>query len=249
LVDAEASGRLTTFLAARRLVDFRGPHGWTRSSVDLGRSEPIYDSPAGVEARIRRVQPLIELRVPFTLDRGQLEDAARGADDIDLGPLDEAARAISLAENATVFHGYEAGGVQGIVERSTHEPITITDNHDDYPRFVAGAVRRLMDSGIGGPFGLALSSEIWTAVAESAEHGGYPLMEHLAKIVQAPIVWAPGLDGAVVLSLRGGDFVMESGEDLSVGWLSDDRESVTLYLEESFAFRVVEPDAAIALRR
>jgi uncharacterized linocin/CFP29 family protein len=60
-------------------------------------------------------------------------------------------------------------------------------------------------------------------------------------------VWAPGVDGAVVLSLRGGDFVLDSGQDLSIGYLAHDAEQVQLYLEESISFRVVEPDAAVAL--
>jgi len=62
------------------------------------------------------------------------------------------------------------------------------------------------------------------------------------------LVWAPGVDGGVVLSLRGGDFILDSGQDLSIGYLSHDADVVRLYLEESFSFRVLEPDAAIALR-
>ena len=60
-------------------------------------------------------------------------------------------------------------------------------------------------------------------------------------------MWAPGLDGAVVVSLRGGDFLFESGQDLSVGYDHHDADAVRLYLEESFSFRVNAPEAAIAL--
>ena len=35
-IDAEATRSLTHFLAARRIVDFRGPLGWEHSAVDLG---------------------------------------------------------------------------------------------------------------------------------------------------------------------------------------------------------------------
>jgi uncharacterized linocin/CFP29 family protein len=57
------------------------------------------------------------------------------------------------------------------------------------------------------------------------------------------------VQGGVVLSLRGGDFVLESGQDLSIGYSSHDADVVRLYIEESFSFRVLEPDAAVALRR
>jgi uncharacterized linocin/CFP29 family protein len=50
-----------------------------------------------------------------------------------------------------------------------------------------------------------------------------------------------------VLSLRGGDFLFESGQDLSVGYDSHDAQIVRLYLEESFSFRVATPEAAVAL--
>jgi len=40
--------------------------------------------------------------------------------------------------------------------------------------------------------------------------------------------------GAVVLSLRGGDFLFESGQDLSLGYDHPTPSSVHLYVEESF---------------
>ena len=64
-IDAEAKRTLEVLLAARRLVDFQGPLGWSASAISNGRTETL--SPAlqeGVVARIRRVQPLIEIRVP-----------------------------------------------------------------------------------------------------------------------------------------------------------------------------------------
>ena len=62
-------------------------------------------------------------------------------------------------------------------------------------------------------------------------------------------MWAPGVTGAVVLSLRGGDFCFESGQDISIGYESHDADVVRLYLEESFSFHVATPEAAVALTR
>ena len=105
----------------------------------------------------------------------------------------------------------------------------------------------LLETGISGPYGLALGPTGYTGVVETTEHGGYPVFEHLGHILNGPIVWAPGVQGAVVLSLRGGDFLFESGQDLSIGYDHHDRQDVHLYLEESFSFRVATPEAAIAL--
>jgi uncharacterized linocin/CFP29 family protein len=84
-------------------------------------------------------------------------------------------------------------------------------------------------------------------VLETSEHGGYPLLNHLREIIGGPLVFSPGVEGAVVVSMRGGDFLFESGQDLSVGYWDHDNEAVNLYLEESFSFRVVTPEAAVAL--
>lgn len=248
-IDGEARTRLATYLAARKLVDFAGPHGWTRDAVELGRIERLAASPCdGVAAARRQVQPLVELRTPFKLDRAELDAAARGAADPDLGPLEAAARRIALAENSAVFHGYAAGGIVGMSEASSHEAVEIGTSYADYPAFAAAAVERLLDAGITGPYGLALGPNQYTGVVETTENGGYPVFEHLHHILGGPIVWAPGAEGALVASVRGGDFVLDSGEDLSIGYASHDLESVTLYLEESFTFRVLEPDAVVALR-
>ncbi|TBR21013.1 MAG: bacteriocin, partial [Reyranella sp.] len=58
---------------------------------------------------------------------------------------------------------------------------------------------------------------------------------------------APGLDGGLVISLRGGDFELTVGQDFSIGYLEHDTERVRLYIEESFTFLVLSPQAAIPL--
>jgi uncharacterized linocin/CFP29 family protein len=247
-IDDEARQRLTPALAARKLVDFGGPHGWEHSATNLGRVRPVTDGPGeGIEAAQRRVLALVELRAAFQLGRSELSDADRGAEDVDLAALDDAAHRIAIAENRAVFHGWNAAEIVGIAEASTHDPIALGEDCARYPRHVAKAVEALLSAGIDGPYGLALGPEAHTRVLETSEHGGYPLLDHLRKILGGPLVWAPGVQGAVVLSKRGGDFLFESGEDLSVGYNRHDADAVHLYLEESFSFRVVTPEAAVAL--
>jgi uncharacterized linocin/CFP29 family protein len=248
VLDDEARERLTPALPARKLVDFAGPHGWEYSATNLGRVEEIADAPGdGVAASQRRVVGLLELRAHFSVSRAQLDDAERGAEDVDLGTLDSAARRIAIAENAAVFHGMGAAGIRGIAEASTHDEINLGEDCEVYPRHVAKSVDALRDAGIDGPYGLALSPEGHTHVLETAEHGGYPLMQHLHEILGGPILWAPGVNGGIVVSLRGGDFLFDSGQDLSIGYEGHDADAVQLYLEESFSFRVATPEAAVPL--
>ena len=246
-IDEEASRTLRHFLAARKLVDFSGPLGWEHSAETLGRVDPLGDAPAGVDAAIRMMQPLAELRTPFDLSRRELEAIDRGSRDYDLQVVIDAARQAAPAEDAAVFHGYEAAGIAGISQSTPHAPVVIGDDYNQYPGTVARALATLQAAGIAGPFAIALGPRCYTGVIETTEHGGYPVLEHIRLILGGPIVWAPAVDGAIVVSLRGGDFQLTCGQDFSIGYLDHDADSVRLYLEESMTFRALSPDAGVAL--
>ncbi len=248
LIDTEARERLVPGLAARRLIDFAGPLGWEYSATNLGRVEDLTAASDRLQAQRRRVLPLVELRAPFSVSLEELRAGDRGAEDVDFDDLDVAARQLASAENAAVFSGWSEAGIDGICGACPHPPIARGDDFDRYPSRVAAAVELLLRNGVGGPYGLALSGDDYTHVVETAEHGGYPLFSHLRQILEGPLVWTPGIEGAIVVSLRGGDFLFESGQDVSVGYESHDAERVGLYLEESFSFRVASPEAAVVIR-
>lgn len=247
-LDREVQQRLVPGLAARRLVDFSGPHGWEHSAVDLGRVADVDAPGKGLRAGLRRMLPLVELRADFVVSRSELRDLDRGAVDLDLGAVDAAARQIARAENVAVFHGWATAGIVGMTEAATIPPIAAGKKFADYPKYVAKAVETLLSAGVSGPYGLALGPDGYTGVVETTENGGLIVFDHLREILGGPIVWAPGVLGAVVLSLRGGDFLFESGQDLSLGYDHHDASSVHLYVEESFTFRVATPEAAVALK-
>ena len=247
-IDAEARRVLALELAGRKLVDFEGPHGDAAAAVNLGRVEVLKSGPlAGVDAARRTVLPLLELRIAFQLARAELDAIDRGAKDPDLGPLVEAARRIAHAEDTAIFHGYPAGGITGIAEASAHPAVPISENYAAYPRSVAEATRLLRLAGVDGPYAIALGPRCFTGLMQATTEGGYPVLQVIRKIVDGPIVWAPAVDGAVVLSTRGGDFELTVGRDLSIGYLAHTDTTVTLYLTESMTFRVLTAEAAVAL--
>jgi uncharacterized linocin/CFP29 family protein len=247
-IESDVRPRLEAHLAARKLVDFEGPLGWDHAATNIGRARTIPALSSELVASQRTVLPLVEVRVPFALSRRELDDIDRGARDIDLSALDTAARHLALGENRAVFHGYEAAGITGVSEASSHDSIALETDVDRYPAAVARAVDVLRQSGIGGPYGLAIAPDLYTEIIETTEHGGYPLFDHLGEILEGAVAWAPGVSGGLVMSQRGGDFVFECGQDIAIGYSAHDTTTVDLYLEESYTFRVLEPDAAIALR-
>ncbi|MFR9801429.1 family 1 encapsulin nanocompartment shell protein [Pseudonocardia sp. RS010] len=252
-IDDEARERLTPLLAARTVVDFVGSGGWQHSARSLGRTTGLAGPPpgvtggAGVSARVRRVLPLAEVRVPFTVSRAEIDDVQRGAPDPEFDDLDRAARVAAEIENRTVFHGWPAAHVQGIAQAAPYKSLALGRDCLKWPGVVARGVDTLRRNGIGGPFVLAVGPDLYTKIVETTEYGGYLLFDHLKRILGGSVIWAAGVDGAVLVSERGGDFALDVGQDLAIGYSHHDADSVTLYIEESFTFQVVEPDAAFAL--
>jgi len=245
-IEAEARRTFTLHVAARRVVDVRGPEGLSVAAVGTGHLTSI-DAPwDGVTARLRSVQPLVELRVPFTLSRAAIDDVERGAQDPDWQPVKDAARTIAFAEDRAVFEGYPAAGIAGVRASSSNPALPLPPSAADYPDAVSKAVSALRLAGVDGPFSLLLSADAYTRVSETADHG-YPVRDHLARVVDGDIIWAPAIDGAFVLSGRGGDHELRLGQDLSIGYLSHDASSVELYFTESLTFLACTPEASVAL--
>jgi uncharacterized linocin/CFP29 family protein len=247
-IDEEARRTLRHFIAGRPLVDFTGPLGWEHAARGLGRVQPATPSPGeGVVADVRTVQPLVELHIPFELSLEELAAIDRGAPDPDLTAVTDAARRAALAEDRALFGGYEPAAMAGMASASPYDPLPIGDDYNEYPGTVARAVARLRDAGVGGPYAIALGGRCYTGVIETTEHGGYPVLEHIRVILGGPIMWAPAVDGAVVVSRRGGDYEFVCGEDFAVGYRTHSESSVELYLEESMTFVIREPAAAVGL--
>lgn len=244
-IDKEARRTLKSYLAARKLVDFTGPLGWAASAVNLGRVETLSQGPVQhVEARVRVVQPLVEIRVPFELSRAELDAIDRGSQNADLQPVIDAARYAALAEDHAVFNGYPAAGIQGIGETAAGSSLTVATDYLQFPATLAEAKDTLRTRGIDGPYAIALGPRCYTGLQRTFTSGGYPVMENVRRMLDGPIVWAPAIDGAVVLSLRGGDFELGVGQDFSIGYLSHDATTVQLYIQESFTFQPHTPEAA-----
>ncbi len=248
-IDNEARRVLKLHLAARKLVDFSGPHGWKLGAVNTGRLRPIQRGPsAEVQHAVRHVQPLVELRSPFVMKTIELDYAARGANDLDLDPVIAASERVAHAEDGAIFGGFKEASITGIIEASPHTPIDDAANVD-WPRAVVQAKETLRVAGMDGPYALALGPKAYDEITADSEDG-YPLRQRIEANLDGPLVWAPALtEGAVLLTTRGGDYELTVGQDLAIGYAGHDRESVELYLTESFTFRVLEDKAAILLRR
>lgn len=245
-IEEEATRTFKRHIAGRRVVDLSGPHGDDFNAVGLGRTTSIDAPDSGVQARQRLVQPLVELRVPFTLSRQELDDVERGARDTDLDPVKDAAKKIAFAEDRAIFEGYPAAAITGIRSGTTNEAVKLPGDPRLAPEAVAQALSKLRLAGVDGPYSVLLSADLYTAVSETSDHG-HPIRTHIERLIDGDIIWAPAIDGAFVLSTRGGDFDLQLGQDLSIGYLAHDAETVQLYFQESLTFLVYTAEAAVPL--
>jgi uncharacterized linocin/CFP29 family protein len=245
-IEEEASRTLKRHLAARHVVDVQGPKGLEFSAIGTGHLRQITTPGDGIQAAARETKALVEFRIPFELTRQAIDDVERGAMDSDWSPLKDAARKIAFAEDRAVFEGYAPGQIQGFRQGVSNPILTLPADAWNYPDTVAQAVSQLRLAGVNGPYVLVLGAEPYTAVGGASDEG-YPVLEHIRRLVDAEIVWAPVIEGGLVLTTRGGDFELHIGQDISIGYLSHSETTVRLYLQETFTFLLLTSEAAVVL--
>jgi uncharacterized linocin/CFP29 family protein len=245
-IEEEATRTLKRYLAGRRVVDVKEPGGVSLSAIGTGHLRNI-DAPGdGILARQREVKPLVELRAPFQLDRQAIDDVERGANDSDWQPLKDAAKRIAFAEDRAIFEGYAAGGIEGIRQGISNPIASLPADVVRYPDAIAEALSQLRLVGVNGPYSVVLGADAYTALSEASDHG-YPVVQHIQRLVNEEIIWAPAIAGAFVLTTRGGDFDLHIGQNVSIGYSNHSDTTVSLYLQETFTFLLLTAEAAVAL--
>ena len=245
-IEEETSRTIKRYLAGRRVVDVHAPAGSALSAVGTGHLRTIAAPGDGITARQREVNAIVELRVPFELDRQMIDDVERGANDSDWQPAKDAARKIAFAEDRAIFEGYSAAGIVGVRQGTSNPKKSLPADVRKYPEAFAEALSQLRLVGVNGPYSILLSADAYTELAETSDYG-YPVLEHVKRLVEGKIIWAPAIDGAFVVTTRGGDLDLHIGQDVSIGYLSHTDKNVRLYLQETFTFLYLTSESCVAL--
>src|ERR1700723_1812780 len=245
-IEEETSRTFKRYLAGRRVVDVQGPAGSDLSAVGTGHLLTIAAPGEGVISRQREAKALVELRVPFDLERQMIDNVERGANDSDWQPTKDAARKLAFAEDRAIFEGYAAAGIVGVRQGTSNPQKSLPADVRKYPEAFAEALSQLRLVGVNGPYSVVLSADAYTELAETSDNG-YPVLEHAKRLVDGKIIWAPAIDGAFVVTTRSGDFDLHIGQDVSIGYLSHTDTAVRLYLQETFTFLLLTSEAAVAL--
>ena len=247
-IDSTARSRLTTFLSGRAVVDVTAPAGWDLASVNLGSLNiPENNEINGVNWATRNCLPLIEIRTPFTVSQLQVDNMTRGADCIDLQALETGARQVANFEENVIYNGFPDAKMKGILDVTPHEPVKVEGGLDKLNEAIGDAIKRLHVDGISGPYALVLPTDQYHVLLETTMTG-YPMVKMLEELLQGGIHWSTALTQGVLLTTRGGDYELVLGQDLSIGYAMHDKDNIELYFTESFAFRILEPAAAVPLQ-
>ena len=247
-IEGRALEILKSRLTARKIIDVNGPHGWEKAAINLGRlSVGKTDSKSGVDWGLRQVQPLIETRAHFEVDQMELDSAARGATDIDLDSMEKAAEKIARFEENAIYSGFKNGQIKGILESSSNSPLALPNKCSDFPPTIVAAINQMKSAAIDGPYALVLDENAYQCLMGD-NSPGYPTYRMVERMVTGGIFLSQPLNGGVLISLRGGDFELTLGQDISIGYKASDSRKVELYFTESFTFRVLEPAAAVVLK-
>jgi uncharacterized linocin/CFP29 family protein len=194
------------------------------------------------------VSPLVEVSAPIMLQIRELDAVGRGGDNPDLAAVVAASERVAHFEDDAIFNGNASAGIDGIIPSSPHAVIHVS-SADEWPAAIVKAKEVLKAAGVGGPYVLAAGKNAYDELSAGSEDG-YPLRKRVEQqLADGHVVWAPAVNQAVLLSLRGSDYRLSVGQDLSIGYAYQERDAVALFLTESFTFRVIERSAAVPLAR
>ena len=248
-IDAQATRSLKAMLSGRKALDVTGPMGTEFPGVPEGRlTYPPKQPKGGLTYGIRTVHHIVEVRVPFELDIDEMDNVVRGAKDVDLSKLEEAARNTALFEEKVIYHGLPEANIKGLKVCAGNECLTIGSKPEQLLEGIAEGVTTFTSRSIDGPYSFIVGPKLWSRM--SAHVQGYPVKMQAESILGGPVLLSPYLSAdfeneAFMLTKRGGDFELILGQDLAIGYESHSQTKVKLYFTESFTFRVLEPAAVM----
>lgn len=202
------------------------------AAVTTGHLSDVSAPTDGVVAHLRQAQPLVRLRVPFTVRRIDIDDVERGSQDSDWDAVKEAAKKLAFVEDRAIFEGYEAAQIGGIRKGSSNPALALPEDPREIPDVISRALSELRLAGVDGPYSVLLSADVYTLVSETTV-GGYPIREHINRLVDGDIIWAPANDGAFVLSTR--------EEILSCSWVPTCAQAICRTTPKRCSFTCTRP--------
>lgn len=237
-IDERATEVLKSYLSARKVVNVNGPKGFDHNVLTDGRLANTEELDNGVCYGNYKVQPLVESRVEFDMDRWELDNLQRGAKDIDYEPLEIAMRDIALFEEDAIYNGLEKAIIEGIDDSMELDPIEFGKDAKSIMEAITKGLVELRKNYVQKPYSLVVNEEAYKRILSTET--AYPLDERIKKLIGGDIIFSHVVDGAYLLPVDHEDLELTIGRDFSIGYQDHDAETIKFFATESFTFRVLD---------
>ena len=243
-IDSVAKKALTANLSGREFVDVDGPHGLDYASVPLGRlTMPEKQEAASVRYGVHQVLPLVETRSDFSLSIWELDNIERGAKDLNLDAVINCSREIAAFEENAIYNGFAPGFIIGLEQSVKSQRIQISLEINAVVDAVSKAQEQMQKDGVDGPANLVVGPPLWEFIAHCVPGG--TLRSTIENENGGHVIYAEYLKDALLVSTRGGDAELTVGQDYVIGYHSHTANEISLFITESFTFRVLAPEALV----
>lgn len=239
-IDERATEVLKSYLSARRVVNVNGPKGFEHNVITDGRLGDTEELDNGVCYGNYKVQPLVESRIEFDMERWELDNLERGAKDIDYEALETAMREIALFEENAIYNGLEKAYIEGIDQAFELEAAPFGKDAKSIMEAITKGLIELRRNFLQKPFSLVVNEEAYKRIISSET--AYPLDERIKALIGGDIIFSHVIDGAYLLPVDHEDLELTIGRDFSIGYQDHDAEKVRFFVTESFTFRVLDPN-------
>ena len=101
-IETVATRTFKRHIAGRRVADVSEPGGPAAAGISTGHLLDVIAPGDGVVAHLRDARPLVRLRVPFTVNRSDIDDVERGSQDSDWDPVKDAAKKLAFVEDRAI---------------------------------------------------------------------------------------------------------------------------------------------------
>lgn len=237
-IDERAEEVLKAYLSARKVVNVNGPKGLDYNVITEGRLTNVEEE-NGVCYAPYKVQPLVESRIEFEINRWELDNVQRGSKDVDYEPLEKAAEKMALFEDNAIYNGLPNGMIEGLNSSMELKPITFGKDVNDIMKSITEGIIKLREAYAHGSFTLIVGEEVYKRIISGET--AYPLDERIETLIEGKILFSHSVDGAYLLPYNHEDLELTIGRDFSIGYQSHTNDKVRFFMAESFTFRVLDP--------
>lgn len=244
-IDQRAAEVLKSYLSARRVVKVNGPKGLDFNVITEGRLLETQNE-NDVDYAKYQVQPLIETRVEFEMERWELDNIERGAKNVDYEPLEEAMKKLALFEEEAVYNGLKNGGIIGLKDAAKTAEIDFGKDPTEIMDAITKGILQMKKLFVPGPYTLVVSADAYGKIL--SKETAYPLDQRIEELIGGKIVFNHVINGAYLLPYNHDDLEFTIGRDFSIGYQGSTDTAVKFFATESFTFRVLDPNLIVKFK-